>query len=65
MKAKPPIPHREWQRIVAFFQAGATGQIVLEVKRGQLREVSLNERLRVEEQDEAAPTPALRRAGGG
>jgi hypothetical protein len=46
MTDKPPIPAGIWARILAFLSAGATGQIVLNVHRGKVRAVSLNEQIR-------------------
>ena len=46
MTDKPPIPSAYWKRIQAFLRDGATGQIVLDVHRGTVTSVSLNERIR-------------------
>ena len=55
MTDKPPIPAGIWGRILTFLRSGATGQVVLEVNRGRVQAVSLNERIR---DDDSAPAPA-------
>jgi hypothetical protein len=45
MKTKPHIPAETWRRLQAFFEAGCTGTVVLEVYRGKLRHALLTERL--------------------
>jgi len=45
MKTKLHIPVETWRRMQAFFEAGCTGVIVLEVYRGKLRHTLVTERL--------------------
>lgn len=51
MTDRPPIPPALWQRIVAFLRDEATGQVVLDVHRGRVTAVALNQKIR---DDEAA-----------
>jgi hypothetical protein len=61
MTDRPPIPAGVWQRMLAFLAAGKTGQIVLDVHRGRVSAVSINERYREDEPSaECAPSVQLK-----
>jgi hypothetical protein len=57
MTDRPPIPPALWQRVLSFLRDGATGQIVLDVHRGKVTAVSLNERVRDEASTPASSPP--------
>lgn len=52
----PPLPPAVWDRVAAFLASGASGDVVLHVKDGRVRQVKITESIPVPASlDEAPP----------